>query len=59
MKLDGPNKESGYVDPRNCLVFWARPPRKVRRLIGEIQEKLRAVAPSQSTSIAVSRLTLV
>jgi len=46
VKLEGPKKEAGYVDPRNCLVFWARPPEKVRSLIAVIQQKLRDFAPN-------------
>ncbi|KAI9846133.1 MAG: hypothetical protein M1838_001392 [Thelocarpon superellum] len=38
--------EPGYVDPRHCLVFWARPPAKLRALIHEIQQKLLSVAPN-------------
>ena len=45
VKLDGPQKEDGYVDPRKCLVFWARPPRKVKQLIETVQQKLRHMAP--------------
>ncbi|KAI9805361.1 MAG: transport between ER and Golgi ATPase protein [Piccolia ochrophora] len=36
----------GYVDPRHCLVFWARPPEKVRELIREVQRRLITVAPN-------------
>ncbi|KAK3074509.1 hypothetical protein LTR53_002991 [Teratosphaeriaceae sp. CCFEE 6253] len=35
-----------YRDWRHCLVFWARPPQKVRSLIAEIQEQLEHVVPS-------------
>jgi hypothetical protein len=51
MKLDGPKKDSDFVDPRNCLVFWARPPKKVRDLIGHVQSKLQSVAPSQLSRV--------
>lgn len=44
-KLDGNGREQGYVDPRNCLVFWARPTQKVKNLIEVVQQKLRNVAP--------------
>ncbi|KAJ6260515.1 hypothetical protein Dda_4741 [Drechslerella dactyloides] len=36
----------GTVDHRNCLVFWARPPRRVRNFIATVQQKLKAVAPN-------------
>ncbi|RVD82553.1 uncharacterized protein DFL_006975 [Arthrobotrys flagrans] len=36
----------GTVDHRNCLVFWARPPLRVRNFIATVQDKLRAVAPN-------------
>lgn len=45
-RIHDPSIEPGYVDPRHCLVFWARPPRKTRRLIGEVQQKLLSIAPS-------------
>jgi hypothetical protein len=35
-----------YVDPRHCLVFWARPPAHIRELVGNIQQKLLKAAPS-------------
>jgi vesicle-fusing ATPase len=50
VKLDGPQKQIDYVDPRNCLVFWARPPQKVRNLIDIIQQKLRDAAPGKHAS---------
>ena len=37
----------GYVDPRNCLVFWARPPGRIRGLVGWLQERLLGYAPSE------------
>lgn len=37
----------GYEDPRNCLVFWARPPQRVRELVDVIQKELLEVAPSK------------
>ncbi|RHZ53002.1 uncharacterized protein CDV56_106048 [Aspergillus thermomutatus] len=46
MRLDGPAKEEGFVDPRNCLVIWARPPSPVRDLIKFVQSELRSIAPS-------------
>ncbi|KAJ5900081.1 hypothetical protein N7495_004825 [Penicillium taxi] len=45
-RLDGPAKEEGFVDPRNCLVIWAKPPSHIRDLISSIQSELKEVAPS-------------
>ncbi|KAJ5110645.1 hypothetical protein N7532_001180 [Penicillium argentinense] len=46
MRLDGPRKEEGYLDPRNCLVIWARPSPAIRDLIAFVQGELKSVAPS-------------
>ncbi|KAJ5747183.1 uncharacterized protein N7511_008879 [Penicillium nucicola] len=46
MKLDGPAKEEEFLDPRNCLVIWARPPPHVQDMISFVQEELRKVAPT-------------
>ncbi|KAJ5591664.1 uncharacterized protein N7459_002033 [Penicillium hispanicum] len=35
---------SPYVDKRNNLSFWARPPQHIRELIREIQQEISAVA---------------
>ncbi|KAJ5497177.1 RNA ligase/cyclic nucleotide phosphodiesterase [Penicillium fimorum] len=45
-RLDGPGKEDGFVDPRNCLVIWARPSSQVRDLIFFIQNELKSISPS-------------
>jgi len=45
VKLDGHQRDDDYVDPRNCLVFWGRPPGKVKQLIHIIQQKLKDAAP--------------
>ncbi|KAL2843704.1 RNA ligase/cyclic nucleotide phosphodiesterase [Aspergillus pseudoustus] len=45
-RLDGPGKEEGFVDPRNCLVIWARPPPHVREIIRFVQDELKTVAPA-------------
>ncbi|KAJ5671074.1 hypothetical protein N7507_000201 [Penicillium longicatenatum] len=45
-RLDGPGKEDGYLDPRNCLVIWARPPPHIRDLICFIQSELKEISPS-------------
>ncbi|EHL03493.1 hypothetical protein M7I_0438 [Glarea lozoyensis 74030] len=44
-KLEDPSIEPGFMDPRNCLVFWARPPGHIRDLVGRAQQELRKVAP--------------
>ncbi|KAF2764204.1 hypothetical protein EJ03DRAFT_282499 [Teratosphaeria nubilosa] len=44
-KLEDPTIEPEFEDWRHCLVFWARPPARVRSLIAEIQNKLKDVAP--------------
>ncbi|KAJ5811694.1 hypothetical protein N7474_007995 [Penicillium riverlandense] len=36
-RLDGPEKEDGFMDPRNCLVIWARPSPPVQDLISFVQ----------------------
>ncbi|GFF35437.1 hypothetical protein IFM46972_04551 [Aspergillus udagawae] len=46
MRLDGPAKEEGFIDPRNCLVIWARPSSPIRDLIKFVQSELRSVAPT-------------
>lgn len=38
--------EPRFVDPRNNLAFYARPPQHIRELIDEIQQELKSVAPS-------------
>ncbi|ESZ96007.1 hypothetical protein SBOR_3627 [Sclerotinia borealis F-4128] len=45
-KLESPNIEPGFEDPRHCLVFWARPPQHIKTLVGIIQQKLLALAPN-------------
>ncbi|KAH7356501.1 RNA ligase/cyclic nucleotide phosphodiesterase [Rhexocercosporidium sp. MPI-PUGE-AT-0058] len=37
--------EPGFIDPRNCLVFWARPPSHIRSLVDQVQQKLLSLAP--------------
>ncbi|KAH7058795.1 RNA ligase/cyclic nucleotide phosphodiesterase [Macrophomina phaseolina] len=46
LRLEDPSIEPGFVDTRNCLVFWARPPDKVKALVKACQEKLKAVVPN-------------
>ena len=47
MKLDGLRRDPDYADPRNCLVFWARPPGRLRKLVEVIQAKLTYAAPGE------------
>lgn len=54
-RLDGPAKEKGYLDPRNCLVIWARPPPHIRDLIAFIQNELKDVAPCKSIVDALAK----
>lgn len=35
-----------FVDPRNCLVFWARPPARIKKFVGDLQSRLLKLAPS-------------
>ncbi|KAL2073767.1 hypothetical protein VTL71DRAFT_11093 [Oculimacula yallundae] len=44
-RLADPSIEPGFVDPRNCLVFWARPPSHIRSLVDQVQQKLLSLAP--------------
>lgn len=46
-KLIDRENNPGYEDPRNCLVFWARPPQRIRDLVNELQGELQEVVPSQ------------
>ncbi|OQD85120.1 hypothetical protein PENANT_c011G05513 [Penicillium antarcticum] len=46
MRLDGPAKEEEFLDPRNCLVIWARPPPHICDIISFVQSELKDVAPS-------------
>ncbi|KAK6434962.1 hypothetical protein LTR95_008851 [Oleoguttula sp. CCFEE 5521] len=40
------NLETGGEDWRHCLVFWARPPARIRELIAEVQRQLLLAAPN-------------
>lgn len=48
LRLENPSIEPGYTDPRNCLVFWARPPEHIIQLASKIQSLLKEAAPSTS-----------
>ena len=45
-KLEDYSIEPGFKDWRHCLVFWARPTEKVRKLIATVQKKLQDVVPN-------------
>ncbi|KAG9669814.1 hypothetical protein KCU99_g3000, partial [Aureobasidium melanogenum] len=45
-KLEDQTIEPGFKDPRNCLVFWARPPPHIKAVIAEVQKRLKAVLPN-------------
>jgi hypothetical protein len=47
LRLERPELEPGFRDPRNCLVLWARPPDHVVRLAAHLQNLLRKAAPSK------------
>ncbi|KAL8639289.1 MAG: hypothetical protein Q9228_003662 [Teloschistes exilis] len=46
-KLMNPQEHPNFVDSRNCLVFWARPPVGLKDLIADLQKQLLNVAPSE------------
>ncbi|OHE91979.1 hypothetical protein CORC01_12715 [Colletotrichum orchidophilum] len=46
LRLENPEMEPGFQDPRNCLVFWARPPDHIVRLSAHLQSLLKKAAPS-------------
>lgn len=48
LRVINPSLEPGFQDPRHCLVFWARPPRKVKNLVAEVQRRLKEAAPRTS-----------
>ncbi|GAB7347638.1 hypothetical protein MBLNU459_g4507t1 [Dothideomycetes sp. NU459] len=45
-RLEDPTIEPGFKDWRHCLVFWARPPQKLKEVIAEVQKRLKAVSPN-------------
>lgn len=53
VKLENPQTFPGFVDPRHCLCFWARPTSKVRSLVTKVQNKLLEIAPSQYSLIII------
>lgn len=46
LRLENPSIEPGFTDPRNCLVFWARPPEHIIKLASKIQSLLKEAAPN-------------
>lgn len=46
-RLENPKVEPGFRDPRNCLVFWARPPEHVIQLVSHLQMLLKQAAPGK------------
>ncbi|KAK3937393.1 RNA ligase/cyclic nucleotide phosphodiesterase [Diplogelasinospora grovesii] len=46
LRLENRSIEPGFQDPRNCLVFWARPPEHVIQLAVHLQNLLKEAAPS-------------
>lgn len=44
LRLSDPTVEPGFKDPRHCLVFWARPPQKVKSLIAAVQQRIQTAA---------------
>ncbi|EAQ84685.1 hypothetical protein CHGG_08699 [Chaetomium globosum CBS 148.51] len=47
LRLEKPDVEPGFQDPRHCLVFWARPPNHVVKLACHVQTLLQKAAPSK------------
>lgn len=46
LRLENPGIEPGFTDPRNCLVFWARPPEHIIKLASHLQSLLKKAAPN-------------
>ncbi|ROW08176.1 hypothetical protein VPNG_06902 [Cytospora leucostoma] len=44
LRLENPDIEPGFTDPRNCLVFWARPPEHILKLASHLQSLLKQAA---------------
>lgn len=54
LRLENPEIEPGFIDPRNCLVFWARPPDHVLRLASHLQSELKKAAPGEFDILLVN-----
>ncbi|KAK7533369.1 RNA ligase/cyclic nucleotide phosphodiesterase [Phyllosticta citribraziliensis] len=46
LRLERPDIEPGFRDTRHCLVFWARPPQKIKNLVAEVQRRVGSVVPN-------------
>ncbi|KAK7509876.1 RNA ligase/cyclic nucleotide phosphodiesterase [Phyllosticta citriasiana] len=46
LRLEKPEIEPGFKDTRHCLVFWARPPPKIKSLVEEVQQRVGSVVPN-------------
>ncbi|KAL2178234.1 RNA ligase/cyclic nucleotide phosphodiesterase [Thermothelomyces heterothallicus CBS 202.75] len=46
LRLEKPEIEPGFRDPRHCLVFWARPPNHIVKLACHLQSLLQKAAPN-------------
>ncbi|KAL2162378.1 hypothetical protein VTH06DRAFT_7291 [Thermothelomyces fergusii] len=46
LRLEKPEIEPGFRDPRHCLVFWARPPDHIVKLACHLQSLLQKAAPN-------------
>lgn len=51
LRIEKPEIDPSFSDPRNCLVFWARPPDHVVQLAVHIQGMLKEAAPSKSGAL--------
>ncbi|KAK0614972.1 ureidoglycolate hydrolase [Bombardia bombarda] len=45
LRLERPEIEPGFQDPRYCLVFWARPPEHIIKLASHLQGLLKKASP--------------
>lgn len=57
-KLINNEANPGYVDPRNCLVFWGRPPARIRNLVDDLQQRLLKIAPGDFLPTPVEEVLL-
>lgn len=49
-KLESRASNPDYEDPRNCLVFWARPTTAVKSLIASVQSRLHEAVPGMAVA---------
>ncbi|KAJ3043485.1 Ureidoglycolate lyase [Rhizophlyctis rosea] len=45
LRLENPEIEPGFKDPRNSLVLWARPPNHILEVAAHLQRMLKKAAP--------------